>query len=176
MSLGSPPRKSSRSTSTLLFDPASRNSSPLSPRTFTLRFGHVWMNRLLDAILEILFPPRVYGSFQFTWDHSRCTDTQAFISKKILYLIKEYKTLQDAWSGKSFFHKDQVLFVDDMPSKCVQNPLFSGYYPFSWSGLDTPRVLNNITETLYLYLLLFERCPIRVRLCEDNSIRWPTAY
>ena len=67
--------------------------------------------------------------------------------------------MQDACSGKSFFHKDQVLFVDDMPSKCVQNPPFSRYYPFSWSGLDTPRVLNNITEIFYPYLYYLKDAP-----------------
>ena len=114
----------------------------------------------LRRLLEILFPPRVYGSFQFTWGRSRCTDTQAFIAKKIPYLLEEYKTLQEsAYSRKSFFHKDQVLFVNDMPSKCVQNPLFLGYYPFSWNGLDIPRVLNNITEALYPYLYYLKDAP-----------------
>ena len=55
MSLGSPPRKSSRSTSTLLFDPTSRNSSPLSPRTSMLRFGHVWTIGNLDTFLKFCF-------------------------------------------------------------------------------------------------------------------------
>ena len=55
MSLGSPPRKSSRSTSSLLFDPASRNSSPLSPRTSMLRFGHVWTIGNLNTFLKFCF-------------------------------------------------------------------------------------------------------------------------
>ena len=55
MSLGSLPRKSSRSTSMLLFDPASRNSSPLSPRTSILRFGHVWTIGNLDTFLKFCF-------------------------------------------------------------------------------------------------------------------------
>ena len=126
----------------------------------------------LGRLLDILFPPRVYKSFQFTWGCSRCTDTQAFISKKIPYLLKEYKRLQDAYSAKSFFHKDQVLFVDDMSSKCVQNPPFLGYYPFSWSSLDTLCVFNNIREALYPYFYYLKDAP----LCEDNSIQWPIAY
>ena len=113
----------------------------------------------LRHVLEILFFPRVYRSFQFTWGRSRYTNTRAFISKNIPYLLKEYKTLQDACSGIFFFHEDQVLFVDDMPSKCVRNPPFSGYYPFSWNGLDTPRVLNNITEALYPYLYYLKDAP-----------------
>ena len=63
MSLGSPPRKSSRSTSTLLFDPASRNSSPLSPRTSMLRFGHVWTIGNLDTFLKFCFLRGCTGRF-----------------------------------------------------------------------------------------------------------------
>ena len=55
MSLGSPPRKSSRNMSTLLFNPASRNSSPLSPRTSMLQFGHVWTIKNLDTFLKFCF-------------------------------------------------------------------------------------------------------------------------
>ena len=59
----------------------------------------------LGRLLDILFPPKVYKSFQFTWGRSTCTNTQAFISKNIPYLLKEYKTLQDACSAKSFSTK-----------------------------------------------------------------------
>ena len=63
MSFGLPPRKSSRSTSALLCGQASRNSSPLSPRTSTLRFGHVWTIGLLDAFLIFCFLPRCTNRF-----------------------------------------------------------------------------------------------------------------
>ena len=73
MSLGFPPKKSSRSTSTLLFDPALGNSSSLSPRTSMLWFGHVWINGLLDTFLKFVFSEGLrivsihVGSFKMYW-------------------------------------------------------------------------------------------------------------
>ena len=60
---GQASRKTSKSTSVLLCGQASRNSSSLSLRISTLRFGHAWTIGLLDAFLIFCFLPGCTNRF-----------------------------------------------------------------------------------------------------------------
>ena len=129
MSLGFPPRKSSRSTSTFVVRPGLKEFISLISQDFYVAIWSCVDDWKLRHVLEILFPSRMYQSFQFTWGHSRCTNTRAFISKKIPYLLKEYKTLQYACSGKSFSTKIKPYLSMTCPVSVFEILLFQAIIP-----------------------------------------------
>jgi hypothetical protein len=97
---------------------------------------------LLEDVLEILsllMPKTLVDQFVFVWGCEQCTATIGQLTHLIYYYLKDLDWVHLASKGLPYGDKDKTLFIDDEPSKTLQNPKWSGLFLESFRGCEFPK-------------------------------------
>ncbi len=72
--------------------------------------------------------------FVFIWGCEHCYKTFGVITSGSYYYLKDLKYVYYACYGLPYKKENQMLLIDDEPTKVFQNPKWSGLYFESFKG------------------------------------------
>ncbi len=94
---------------------------------------------LLEDVLEILpllMPKTFVDQFMFVWGHEQCITTTSQFTHSNYNYLKDLDQIHLACKGFSYGDNDQIMFIDDEPSKALQNPKWNGLFLEPFKGRE----------------------------------------
>jgi len=110
---------------------------------------------LEDAMHMLLVPQAFVDQFVFIWGCEQCTGTLDQLTIGTYYYLKDLNHVYFVCRGLHYGIEDQMLFIDNEPSKVLQNSKCSGLYvEFSKGHQLSKNKVQWLDLTSYLWLVL----------------------
>jgi hypothetical protein len=73
-------------------------------------------------VLALLMPKSFINQFVFVWGCEQCVATMGQFTHINYHYINDLDQIHFACKGLPYEDRDQTLFIDNEPSKAIQNP------------------------------------------------------